>query len=264
MGSTLAFILLITGIAQASPKYTVVLDPGHGGQDHGAIHRVGKKQFSEKDITLALANETAKFLRAQKVQAVLTRKTDKELPLPERTALANRLKAHVFVSIHMNSSAPLDKGRAEGFETYILNTATDQTSKRLADLENSVLPGSHFGQTEGGGDVALILKDLQLDANLGESRKLACAVQTRLVEMTGQKQKDRGVRQALFYVLLGADMPSALIEAGFLNHTKDRELVTTPNGQARVGRAIASAILEFLKRRDLPEFQAQLSRCKML
>jgi N-acetylmuramoyl-L-alanine amidase len=264
MGSLFVTALLTSGIALGAPKYTVVLDPGHGGADHGAIHQVGSKRFSEKDITLALATEAAKFLRAQSIQTILTRKTDREVPLPERTALANRLKANVFVSIHMNSSSPMEQGRAEGFETYILNTATDQTSKRLADLENSVLPSSTFAQSGGGGDVALILKDLQLDANLGESRKLACAVQSRLVEMTGQKQKDRGVRQALFYVLLGADMPSALIEAGFLNHAKDRELVTTPVGQARVGRAIGLAISEFLKRKNQPHFQAQLSRCKVL
>src|SRR5690606_17595469 len=127
---------------------------------------------------------------------------DVDVALPERTAIANRLGASLFISLHMNS------GGAEGFETYILNTATDEQSKRLADLENKVLEGSVANQGSAG-SVSLIVKDLLLAANFDESRDLACAVQGKVHQAALRFRKknavrNRGVKQGLFYVLLGA------------------------------------------------------------
>jgi N-acetylmuramoyl-L-alanine amidase len=154
-------------------------------------------------------------------------------------------------------------------ETYILNNTTDASSKRLAQLENSVLGGAK-DDAQGQLDVALILKDLRLDANLAESKRLACLLQSHLIASREVREgspegkpkdprADRGVRQALFHVLLGADMPSALVEAGFLTHPKDRALLLSPSGQRSIGRAVALAILEFKRKKA----SLQLARCKV-
>lgn len=239
--------------ASAAPKaFTVVLDPGHGGADYGAASGHGSARVLEKNLTLAIARETARALQARKIQVSLTRDTDVELPLSVRTSFANRLKADVFISIHMNSSpeAEIPEG---GAETYILNTTTDESSKRLAHLENSVLGGSAELSNQSS-DVALILKDLRLDANLPESKRLACLVQR------GQGGK-RGIKQALFFVLLGADMPSALFEAGFINATKDRARIAQGPALRALAESLASAIATFRDDRGTPRARATLSNC---
>jgi N-acetylmuramoyl-L-alanine amidase len=258
----------------ASPKlFRVVIDPGHGGNDLGTTYRTGKKLVAEKDLTLALSLEVARVLRTLGFSTALTRDGDDEVPLPARTALANKLKADVFLSIHMNSLPKKNAAGVEGIETYILNHATDAPSKRLASLENSVLGAEPAAPaSEGGNDVALILKDLRLDASLPESKRLACMIQSSLVETPLQsakpevispRRKNRGVKQALFYVLLGADMPSVLVEAGFLNSAQDRNLAASPNGQHSIAVAIAKAIERFRKIKDSPAASMILSRCKV-
>ncbi|NBU21835.1 N-acetylmuramoyl-L-alanine amidase [bacterium] len=226
------------------PPFRIVIDPGHGGRDEGTIYHEGSLRLSEKQITLRLAHQVQRILKKKGYSVILTRTDDRELSLPSRTALANRLKANLFISIHMNQS---HGGLAQGVETYIMNHTSDASSRRLARLENSVL-GNHLTQ-EGGSDVALILKDLRLDSNLSESKRLACLVQDQLVSATSQpinfKKRNRGVKQGLFYVLLGADMPSILVEAGFLSHAWDRALVLSSSGQELIGDAISKAVDTF-------------------
>lgn len=260
--------MLILNDASASTRaFRVVIDPGHGGPDEGTVYDNGKgDRVAEKDITLMLARETARQLRARGIQVFLTRQGDKELPLSDRTAIANRLKADVFLSIHMNSTAshPEDDGdgTAAGFESYILNNTTDASSRRLAHFENSVLKGSATDAVADQLDVALILKDLRLDANLGESKKLACGIQNQLSRKLSAR-RDRGVKQSLFYVLLGADMPSVLIEVGFLSNPQDRALVLSYKGQKAISGSIAAAVSEYRKLRSSPLARASLSRCKV-
>jgi N-acetylmuramoyl-L-alanine amidase len=248
----IGLLLAASASATASGKFLVVIDPGHGGADFGAGAGTGKDRVYEKNVTLAIARETARALQALKIQVALTRDTDVELPLSVRTAFANRLKADVFVSIHLNSS-PQSQIPEGGAETYILNNATDESSKRLAHLENSVLGGSPELSNEST-DVALILKDLRLDANLPESKRLACLLQT------GQGGK-RGIKQALFFVLLGADMPSALFEAGFLNAPKDRARVTNEASLRALGDGLAAAIARFRQDKGTPRARATVSSC---
>ncbi len=241
--------------------FRVVIDPGHGGYDHRTIYTVGKQKIAEKDLTLALAHQTAAQLRAQGFSVILTRESDQDVSLPARTALANRLGADVFISIHMNS------GNAEGIETYILNNATDASSKRLAQLENSVLEPDSLGSPEQN-DVALILKDLRLDANLSESKRLACAVQSNLLKASAQAARaaaprNRGVKQALFYVLLGADMPSVLVEAGFITSARDRATVQSPQGRKQLALAIAQSVEQFRQSRESTKTAMALNRCKI-
>lgn len=268
--------------AEASPRkppFRVVIDPGHGGADHGTVYRDSRIRIAEKDITLLLALRTADQLRAKGIEVVLTRTSDQEVSLPARTALANRMKADVFLSIHMNSS-PDQRADAEGFETYILNTASDASSRRLAHLENSVIDSSAPG-APGQTDVALILKDLRLDGNLAHSKLLACSIQSQLQQSSQSSNpllasaaynrvgggprgiRNRGVKQALFYVLLGADMPSVLVEAGFLTHPRDRAMVLSYEGQTVLSQAMTRAIEHYRKARQQPSLAASTGRCKV-
>ncbi len=222
--------------------FRVVLDPGHGGVDRGTVHRSAEGSVAEKEITLKLALRAAEVLRARGYSVILTRERDHEVELPLRTALANKVAADVFISVHLNAAASRDLAgsQAQGIETYILNTATDASSRRLAELENSVLD-PEARAAAGDSDVALILKDLRLDANLSESKRLACSIQSTLLG-AAKHSTNRGVRQALFYVLLGADMPSILVEAGFLSNPSDRKRLTSREGQSQFALALAKAI----------------------
>jgi N-acetylmuramoyl-L-alanine amidase len=254
----------------ATQPFRVVIDPGHGGNDLGTVYKSGRNRVAEKDIALQLSKQVAQELRESGISVILTRSDDREIPLKNRTALANRLKADIFLSIHLNSTdLPSKKNTAEGFETYILNNTTDASSRRLAQLENSVLT-SVDDEISPQKDVALILKDLRLDKNVGESKRLACALQKKLADFSTRNRatlkhpaKDRGVKQALFHVLLGADMPSALIEAGFLSNPKDRAILIDPLGQRFLSRAIARAVEQYKHDRGTQFAKKSLNSCKV-
>ena len=225
--------------SKAAKKFLVVIDPGHGGPDTGAVYKDKDQTYTEKNMVLLIARDLARELIIKGNNVILTRNDDRLVPLSERTALANRLKADVFISIHLNSSQ--DKIKNGGVETFVLNHATDAGSKRLADLENSVLKESSANANAGNSNVSLIMKDLILDGAIEPSKQLACAVQSRLKT----KGLDRGVQQALFYVLLGADMPSILIEAGFMNSKEDRDRVWTTHTRLAMAAQIATAVDDY-------------------
>ena len=254
--------------------FRVVIDPGHGGVDLGTVYKTGTARIMEKDATLLLSEQVARQLRARGFSVILTRTEDVEVPLGRRTAIANRLGADIFISIHMNTTPDHDPNDGEGIETYILNNTTNESSRRLARLENTVLsPEVRAGDTPEQLDVALILRDLRLDANLSESKRLACLVQNHLVSVSGHtrtgfslghfRQRNRGVKQALFHVLLGAEMPSILVEAGFLSNPYDRAMVLSPVSRKAMARAIALAVVSFRDHRDTPKALATLSRCQI-
>lgn len=235
--------------AASKKKFLVVIDPGHGGTDTGAVFQEKGKTYTEKDMTLQIARDLARELIIKGHNVILTRNDDRMVLLSDRTALANRLKADVFISIHLNSAD--EKIIHGGVETFILNRATDESSKRLADLENAVLKESSAKQESG--DVSLIMKDMILDANLEPSRKLACSVQNRMKAA----MLDRGVKQALFYVLLGTDMPSILIEAGFVNNSTDRNRVLNTKSRLRMAAQIASAVDDYRLKKNSTECKVQ-------
>lgn len=268
MLATFALVCLylgLSGYAYAEPKpFTVVIDPGHGGADLGTVYTGGKFKVAEKNVTLALAKEVARQIEARGMNAVLTRSDDRDVALPHRTGLANRLKADLFISIHMNSTKTPMVTDAEGVETYILNNTTDAPSKRLAYLENKVLGESPVPTqpSSGGNDVALILKELQLDANQNESKHIACLVQSKLTRgLAGNKS--RGVRQALFYVLLGADMPSMLLEAGFLTSPRDRKMVQSLAGRRSIALGLAQAVEQFKKSKGTALAFTEMNQCQI-
>lgn len=243
--------------------FKIVIDPGHGGADFGAIHKEnGKIVFSEKDGTLNISRELKRQLQNKGYPVILTRDQDAVIVHNARTAIANREKAKLFISIHMNSLPPDHKGPiAEGVETYILNNTTDQSSKRLAELENKGLDPTKGSDLTSQTEVNLILKDLVIDANLSESKRLACALQNHMISVTGQK--NRGVKQAMFMVLLGADMPSALIEAGFVTSQKDRKLIGSEHGLRAIAASMVRAIEQFRLQKNTPAARQALSKCQV-
>jgi N-acetylmuramoyl-L-alanine amidase len=192
----------------------IVIDPGHGGKDYGAPGC--KKGVHEKYVVMQIAKRLAQKIRAElKCEVLLTRTRDKYLTLEERTAYANTKNADLFISIHTNSHK--DR-RAYGIETYFLNLATDDESIRVAAMENAT-------STKNISDLQNILNDLMRNAKINESSRLAVRVQSSLVGHLQQKKwtriKNKGVKQAPFYVLLGATMPSILVETSFISNPRE-------------------------------------------
>jgi len=194
----------------------VVIDPGHGGKDPGAI---GPGGLREKDVVLKIAMKLEKRLqRDLGLETILTRRDDVFIPLDERTAIANTRRADLFVSIHANAT----RGRrTRGIETYVLNFATDEESMELAARENAV-------STTKLSDLQYILYDLMQTAKIGESRALAEHVQGSVCNRLDRKYsriRNLGVKEAPFYVLIGANMPCILIEVSFIsNKLEERRL----------------------------------------
>lgn len=251
--------------SHAAPP-VIVIDPGHGGSDKGAVFHIQNQTVLEKELTLDLSKSLAQVLEKMGYTVVLTRTTDQEIALPERTVIANKLKAKLFISVHINTSTTYgDAARPEGIETFILNHSTPASSKRLADLENAVLKGSVAEQPKN--EVGLIIKDLLLDSNRVESKKLACLIQKGLVQATSptpqdRQKRNRGVKEGLFYILLGADMPSVLVEAGFLGHPKDQYWLRDPAGRQAWIQAFSHAVDSYFKLKNPAKTRQLLNSCQ--
>jgi N-acetylmuramoyl-L-alanine amidase len=216
----------------------VVIDPGHGGKDPGAI---GPSGVREKDIVLAIAMKLqAKIKASLGLEAILTRDSDTFLPLEERTALANTQKADLFVSIHTNAHR---NRRVHGVSTYILNVATDEEAARVAAFENSV-------SAKRISDLEKILNDLMLNSKINESSRLADAVQNGLIKILPHKYsrvKNLGVRQAPFYVLIGAQMPSIMVETSFITNKREEYRLKTAAYQEAIAEGILAGIRNYIK-----------------
>ena len=232
---------------EAAPRRTsafdvIVIDPGHGGNDTGAI---GVGGIREKDLTLVLAKKLASDLEAQSFKVILTRNTDTTLPLMERTAIANYNKADLFVSIHLNASPARS---ARGTETYFMSRrATDQWSRQLADKENAATGG---GGSSDGQDLKLVLWDLAQTAHMVESQALAETIQKEFNQLLNTG--DRGVRQAPFVVLEGAQMPAVLVEVAFLTNPTEAKQLEDPAFQDQAANALDKAIVDFKNRYENP------------
>jgi N-acetylmuramoyl-L-alanine amidase len=214
----------------------VIIDPGHGGHDTGAI---GKNGTREKDITLAISQKLAEELKQRGLEVILTRDDDRYVRLEDRAQFANKSRGDLFISIHCNS-AP--SAKLHGIETYTLNISSDRYSIRLAARENA--------STEKGiSDLQFILADLATKANTGESTRLASQVQKGLVGQLSHDYsgvKDLGTKEALFYVLLGVKMPAILVETSFLSHAEEEKRLNSEAYQDSVAQAIAQGVEDFL------------------
>lgn len=237
-------------VAQATPPtrrdaiQTIVIDPGHGGSDTGAV---GSRGIEEKTITLLLAQALRSRLEERlPVRVVLTRADDAELPLDTRTALANQQKADLFISLHINS---VHGASARGAETYFSSLqASDESAARSAETEN--LAGGN--PADDGGDplydLQLILWDLAQSHYLAESQRLAALVQEELNEALGLK--NRGVKQAPFRVLLGAAMPAVLVECGFISNPEEEERLLDPAYRADLVNSLVRAVTRYRAQRE--------------
>lgn len=214
----------------------VVVDPGHGGHDAGAIGYAG---MMEKDVVLDVGKKLQKILTEELgVEVIMTRDTDVFIPLEERTAIANTAGADLFVSLHCNASR---NKKAGGIETYFLNFASDEESMRLAARENATT-------TKNISDLQAILNDLMLNSKVNESSKLARFVQGSLLDIlfdNGNRPKDRGVKQAPFYVLVGAQMPSILVEMSFITNKEEARKLSDDKFQKTVAESIADGVKKY-------------------
>jgi len=227
--------------ASRAPAFVAVVDPGHGGEQEGALSPDGLR---EKDLALAIARRTAGKLKKLGAKVILTRTGDIAVPLANRAAIANALRADLFVSIHMNSMPTAEQRRhSEGVETYFLSAdATDASATAVAARENADrIAGEPLADPED--PVAGILSDLEDQATLEGSSHLAYAVHDRLVTALGAE--DRGVKQAPFYVLAGARMPAVLLEVGFISHEAESHHLRDPAYQERIAQAIADGVAAF-------------------
>ncbi|MFQ5841221.1 MAG: N-acetylmuramoyl-L-alanine amidase [Thermodesulfobacteriota bacterium] len=225
----------------------IVIDPGHGGRDPGAI---GPSGLMEKDVVLKIAKRLRKKLKKRGYEVFLTRERDLYLPLEERTAIANTKKADLFVSIHANASR---KRGAKGIETYILNFASDEETMELAARENAI-------STKRLTDLQIILYSLRLNAKVNESSRLARHVQQSLSNSLNHRKSshpDRGVKQAPFYVLMGARMPAILAEVSFISNRSDERRLKSRRYLDKISSAIAEGLNGYIMetrraRRPLP------------
>jgi N-acetylmuramoyl-L-alanine amidase len=233
-------LLLAASPARPPPAFVVVLDPGHGGEKDGAVSVDGKR---EKDIALAIARALRKKLEKQGARVVLTRGGDESVELARRAAIANAEKADLFVSIHLNSAPGGAGSKARGVETYFLSAdATDASATAVAARENADrLAGEP--ELDPADVVGGILSDLEDQANLADSSRLAHAIHGAVVK--GTRAPDRGVKQAPFYVLAGARMAAVLVELGFVSHPVEGKELGRASRQDAIAGSIAAGIAAF-------------------
>ncbi len=216
----------------------IVIDPGHGGHDPGARAH----GLRESEVVLDIAHRLERRLLTQPgIEVVLTRRDNTYIPLRERTALANRVQADLFLSIHANAS---HKSRARGVETYFLNFAPDPSAERIAAREN----------VAGGGtmnNLGDLLETIASNSKANESRDFAGAIQNSMVAALRQADPDipdLGVKQAPFIVLIGARMPSVLAEVSFLTNGREARLLSSDDYRDRIADALFEGILRYRNR----------------
>jgi len=213
----------------------IVIDPGHGGRDPGAQAR----GLNEADLTLDIALRLEALLEKEPgLEVILTRRTDVYLSLEERTAIANREGADLFLSIHANTSRNIN---ASGVETYFLSFAGSPDAEAVAARENS----SHASEMHKLPD---IIRAITLNNKLDESRDFAGMVQEALVtrlRRSNQSLANRGVKKAPFVVLIGAEMPSVLAEVSFLTNKGDLQLLKTAAYKQRIAEALHAAVMRY-------------------
>jgi N-acetylmuramoyl-L-alanine amidase len=225
----------------------IVIDPGHGGKDPGALGY--QKGILEKNVTLEVSKRLARKIRDKLgIEAVLTRDRDVFLSLEERTAIANTKNGDLFLSIHANANR---NKRMRGIETYFLNLATDNDAIMVAARENAT-------SAKNISDLETILNDLMKNAKINESSRLATHVQRGMAKNLRKRFKDvrdHGVKQAPFYVLLGAEMPCVLVEIAFISNPTECRRLNTSGYQEALADAITEGIKGYIEEMSPTAFQ---------
>lgn len=257
MEDPIRLIVDIYGEKQAaSVKKRIVLDPGHGGHDPGAV---GPKNLYEKDVVLDIALKLKKILAGDpNLEIFLTRETDVFIPVEQRPAIAISKNADLFLSIHANASPRRD---AKGIETYFLNWTNDEEANRVAARENAISLKKMKKLNEGRDVLDVMLSDLRRDNKRDESLKLANFVQQSMVGSLNKSYShivDHGVKQALFYVLFGAQMPSILVEVSFISNPLEEKLLSKDGYRSELAKSIATGINKYMS--GVPEGQTVAQR----
>jgi N-acetylmuramoyl-L-alanine amidase len=226
-------------------KKRIVIDPGHGGHDSGAV---GPGGLYEKDVVLDIALRLKQILSADPYYEVfLTRDSDVFIPLAERNAIANRKHADLFVSIHANASPRRD---ARGVETYFLNWTNDEETMKVAARENQISLKQMKQMKQQTDVLDVMLGDLARDNKRDESMALANYIQKKLVNGIDRDNPhlvNLGVKWALFYVLFGARMPSVLVEVSFISNPLEERLLSKQQYREDIARSIAAGIERYME-----------------
>ncbi|MBC7430186.1 MAG: N-acetylmuramoyl-L-alanine amidase [Bacteriovorax sp.] len=221
---------------------TILIDPGHGGDEFGAVAMSQEKNpqpIKEKDISLAISKRIYDILREKNYSVFLTRSMDRTVTLPERAAIAEKTKADLFISVHINSSP---EGGAVGFETYYLDNHDDVAMKKVEKTENIQSSGDEVV-------VQQILVDLVVQQTVNTSKPLAESIHSQLKSTVGKKYgiKSRGIKPGLFFVLALSKRPGVLLEVGFISTYKERVRMMNPKFQDDYARAVVIGIENYIK-----------------
>ena len=222
---------------------TVVLDAGHGGKDPGAVGKYGTK---EKDVVLDITKRAGRLLEKSGIKVVYTRDEDVFVPLLDRTKIANDVNGKLFVSIHTNANK---NRKVQGFETFLLRPGKSEDAIEVASRENSVINLEEFtDRYEELTGEALIMATMAQSMFMKESEDLASIMQMELDKKLDTP--NRGVKQAGFYVLIGASMPNALVEVGFISNPSEEKRLRQSAHKQKIAEAIYQAIKHFKHSRE--------------
>jgi N-acetylmuramoyl-L-alanine amidase len=213
----------------------IVIDPGHGGKDSGAIN--GKKY--EKNVVLAVSRYLSKYLKKDGYKIYLTRKKDKFVNLKNRTHLANNQNADIYISIHANSIGGRKKYKISGVETYFLSPARSDRAKKVAEMENQYDTSSMNKASKS------TLLTILNRSKITESNKLAIDIQKNMLYSLKRKYskvRDGGVKEGPFWILVGASMPSVLVELGYISHPTEVKRLFSSSYQKMLARGIADGV----------------------
>ena len=235
----------VAPVSSYSGKGRIVIDAGHGGHDPGAVGG-GKK---EKDLVLQIAKRLQKQLQKRGYTVYMTRSTDRFLKLSQRTRIADKKNAKVFISLHANAVPKKKRNKIHGVETFFLQNTRDARSQRIAARENkSVLKGAGSQLSK-----KVIVNSVLNGPKIVQSNKLAIDVHRRMMTNLQGRYKgirDGGVRHAPFWVLVGASRPSILVEVGYISHPKERKRLFTSAYQELIAKGIAEGVNNYLHNRE--------------
>lgn len=234
------FLFLLLSMFQMSAIATVVLvDPGHGGEEFGAVSKLAGKNVFEKDLALRLSSKVKDRL-SKKTSTFLTRSLDRTVSLQERADLADLVKADLFLSIHFNSSP---NPRSHGFELYYLDNKSNAATQKVEKHENASLKGDEL-------IVNQILVDLVVQQTVSHSKKLASDVHTHLRPILKKHRiDDRGVKPGLFYVLALSKRPGLLIEVGFMSNQEELAKVSSERFLDDMAQAISDGVFRYIQQK---------------
>ncbi|NKQ41118.1 MAG: AMIN domain-containing protein [Sulfurovum sp.] len=232
-------------IKKPKRKYTIVIDPGHGGKDGGAYG--GAKKYMEKKVVLSISKKLRNHLKKLGFRVHMTRSSDRFIKLRNRTKYANKKSADAFVSIHANAIGGKRKYTAEGIETYFLQVTRSARSKRVAARENSAVFRAKDKISKS------VILNLMTAPKIVMSNKLAIDVQRGMLGNVKRKFRnvaDHGVRSGPFWVLVGAQMPAVLVEVGYITHPKEKKRLVNPLYQDLIAKGIAEGISNYFANKE--------------